>query len=130
MLDLSLASKRGFKVNLKALNIKHQTLVINFIVCVFQVDKFFSKSETESAAGAGYKVLQVLKGKSDLYYHSTFIKKWDLCAGDAMLRAAGGQLMTRKKQLLTYEYFTEPLNKDGVLASLANSQWFYEKAKL
>ena len=47
-----------------------------------------------------------------------------------MLRAAGGQLMTRKKQLLTYEYFTEPLNKDGVLASLANSQWFYEKAKL
>lgn len=46
----------------------------------------------------GYKILSLLKTPSsqagsieqaDVYVHITFIKKWDICAGDALLTALG-----------------------------------------
>lgn len=42
------------------------------------------------AGGSGYKVAEVLTGAQDVYMHSTIIKKWDICAGDALLRAEAG----------------------------------------
>lgn len=47
---------------------------------------------------SGYKILSLLKTPSsqagsieqaDVYVHVTFIKKWDICAGDALLTALG-----------------------------------------
>lgn len=46
-----------------------------------------SNAQVTSAAGAGYKVQQLLIGQADAYVHSSTIKKWDMCAGDALLRA-------------------------------------------
>lgn len=53
---------------------------------------------------SGYKVLSLLKTPSseagsieqaDVYVHITFIKKWDICAGDALLTALGNVASVR-----------------------------------
>lgn len=68
------------------------------------------------AAGAGYKVLQVVKNEADVYVHVTAIKKWDLCAGNAILNAMGGKMTTVQGELIDYSGHTEPLNSHGILA--------------
>ena len=45
------------------------------------------------AGGCGNKILMVLRGEMDTYvYPSKGTKKWDTCAGEAIVRAAGGTL--------------------------------------
>jgi 3'-phosphoadenosine 5'-phosphosulfate (PAPS) 3'-phosphatase len=42
-----------------------------------------------SAGGAGYKVLELIERRADVYAHARDIRKWDVCAGDAILREGG-----------------------------------------
>ncbi|XP_065174739.1 inositol monophosphatase 3-like [Sycon ciliatum] len=48
------------------------------------------------AGGAGYKAFQLIQNSADAYVHTTAIKKWDICVGDAMLRHTGGELRSLK----------------------------------
>ncbi|KAM7378774.1 hypothetical protein PAMP_004372 [Pampus punctatissimus] len=73
----------------------------------------------------GYKVLALLempsgdKGstdQADAYVHITFIKKWDICAGAALLNALGGHMTTLKGEDI--DYSGTPLNKGGLVASV------------
>ncbi|XP_064795094.1 inositol monophosphatase 3 [Oncorhynchus masou masou] len=74
------------------------------------------------AGGAGYKVLALLDPldedieKADVYIHVTFIKKWDICAGNALLAALGGHMTTLKGEEIDYSGAAG--NREGLLASV------------
>ena len=69
------------------------------------------------AAGAGYKSLAVVEKNADLYLHTTVIKKWDICAGNAILSATGGKMTTRKGEKIDYSLKGDPQNSDGLVVA-------------
>ncbi|XP_018551419.1 inositol monophosphatase 3 [Lates calcarifer] len=98
----------------------HSGKVKNFIH-----DAFGNSTTITAAGGAGYKVLSLLEtparetgsiDQADVYIHITFIKKWDICAGAALLNALGGHMTTLKGENI--DYSGEPLNKGGLVASV------------
>ncbi|XP_046397885.1 putative inositol monophosphatase 3 [Ischnura elegans] len=79
------------------------------------------------AGGAGYKVLEVLSGNAAAYIHITAIKKWDVCAGDALLRSFDGQMTTIGGVQLNYSISSSVVNNDGIVAALQRQDWFREQ---
>ena len=83
------------------------------------------------AGGAGYKTLEVVKGQQDAYVHTTLIKKWDICAGNAILNALGGKMTTLAGDNIDYrgdEKGSEK-NEGGVLASMRDHLMLVDKLK-
>lgn len=70
------------------------------------------------AAGSGYKVIQVLEGNATVYLHNTRIKKWDLCAGNAIVNALGGTMQTLKHEDISYAAESPPVVEDGLWVEL------------
>ncbi|XP_061747461.1 inositol monophosphatase 3 [Nerophis ophidion] len=77
------------------------------------------------AGGAGYKVLSLLQmpagdqddvDQADVYVHITFIKKWDICAGAALLTAMGGHMTSLKGEDI--DYSETALTTGGLVASV------------
>ena len=83
----------------------------------------------DEAAGSGYKVLEVLKGTDDVYFHLTLIKKWDLCAGNALLNAVKGAMTTRNGDTIDYSLGGDPKNEHGIVAALHDHEIFLSKLK-
>jgi len=81
------------------------------------------------AGGAGYKTWEVVKGVQDAYVHTTLIKKWDICAGDALLRALGGKQTDLKGQEIDYSSAEAAKNEGGLLATMHDHDKFLEKLK-
>ncbi|XP_004535247.1 putative inositol monophosphatase 3 [Ceratitis capitata] len=88
---------------------------------------FGENSEILTAAGAGYKVLQVISNNATAYLHSTKIKKWDICAGDAILNALGGVMTNLNDELIDYGPHGSAVNDQGLLATLKNHNEYIEK---
>ncbi|XP_065364530.1 putative inositol monophosphatase 3 [Calliphora vicina] len=88
---------------------------------------FGENSNILTAAGAGYKVLQVVANNATAYLHSTKIKKWDICAGDAILRALGGTMTNLDDELIDYGPDESPVNARGLLATIINHEEYIDK---
>lgn len=74
----------------------------------------------------GFKSLEVASRRQGAYVHTTHIKKWDVCAGHAVLSALGGQVTTLKGRDITYGPKDSSLITDGLLATL-NDRDLYSK---
>lgn len=68
----------------------------------------------------GYKTLEVISGKADAYVHVTAIKKWDICAGNALIRELGGKQTTLLGNDVDYSSTGNPANTDGLLVTLSD----------
>lgn len=59
---------------------------------------------------------EIKQEKADVYIHVTHIKKWDICAGNAVLKALGGHMTTLTGTEISYTG-TEG-NEEGLVASI------------
>ena len=66
--------------------------------------------------------LKVAQRQADLYLHTTAIKKWDICAGNAVLNTLGGKMTTRKGDKIDYSLDGDPKNLDGIVATASEKE--------
>uniref|UniRef100_H2Y5Z7 inositol-phosphate phosphatase n=1 Tax=Ciona savignyi TaxID=51511 RepID=H2Y5Z7_CIOSA len=91
--------------------------------------KAFGNAEVIGAGGAGYKSLALFDGTASVYVHTTRIKKWDICAGNAILRHAAGHMTTLTGSDIDYSSRGSPLNDNGLVASIHNHADYLKKLK-
>lgn len=84
------------------------------------------------AAGAGYKSLLVAKNEADLYFHTSRIKKWDVCPGTVLLETLGGKMTTRHGDNIDYHLDSNPEIQEGIVATLYHDSYdkYMEKLKI
>nr|CAD7265749.1 unnamed protein product [Timema shepardi] len=75
---------------------------------------------------ASYKSLEVATGNVTAYIHTTAIKKWDVCAGNAIVESLGGKMTTLTNELLNYSD-TNVVNEKGLLATMAKHEWYLNR---
>ncbi len=94
-------------------------------------EAFGPNAKVTPAGGAGFKSWEVVRGEQDAYVHVTLIKKWDICPGDAILKAAGGTLTTLDGRSIDYSGGPrhEEKNEGGVLATMHDHDAFVAALK-
>ncbi|KAG8198926.1 hypothetical protein JTE90_015134 [Oedothorax gibbosus] len=88
---------------------------------------FGPDTEVTPAGGAGFKALQVAENQADAYIHVTLIKKWDICAGDALLRALGGEMTTLDGNPIDYGDPNNLKNEKGLIATTHDHEKYVQK---
>ena len=85
--------------------------------------KALNPTENLREGGCGNKVLMVLEGRSDAYvFPSSGTKKWDTCAGDGIVRAAGGLFTDIHGKDILYDYVPEKYKNECGLVVTMNSE--------
>jgi len=95
---------------------------------------FGESSKVTPAGGAGFKALKVAQRKFDAYVHNTAIKKWDICAGNALLRTVGGDMTDLYGNRIDYSAPVGPDRvgvklTDGLVATYRNHKTIVQKLK-
>lgn len=81
-----------------------------------------SEDDIIPAAGAGYKVMELLDGVADVYLHKTKIKKWDVCAGNALLNSIGGSMTGWDGTAIRYGAADSPVLEGGLIATRSKTE--------
>lgn len=69
--------------------------------------------------GCGAKTLDVLEGRSDIYYYpARGTKKWDSCACDAIVKANGGSFTDANGGEINYDASEPVMNERGLKCSI------------
>ena len=64
------------------------------------------KAKIIKAGGAGYKIVELFNGGAETYYHSGKIKKWDICAGEAIIKSTCyGKMTDMNGDSIDYRYY-------------------------
>ncbi|KAA3670673.1 3'(2'), 5'-bisphosphate nucleotidase [Paragonimus westermani] len=86
--------------------------------CAYCAHFFFHQpAQVLRVGGCGYKVLLLLEGRAHVYlFPSIGTKRWDTCAPEAILNAAGGRLTDMWGRPYDYHAVTDPSNRNGILA--------------
>ncbi|CAH1772689.1 unnamed protein product [Owenia fusiformis] len=92
---------------------------------------FGEKTKVVPAGGAGFKSIEVALGNVDAYVHTTLIKKWDICAGNAILNAIKGKMTTLDGSYIDYSDGNKPKCEGGLLATISEKRHgdYVEKLK-
>lgn len=69
-------------------------------------------------------MLQVVANNATAYMHTTNIKKWDICAGNAILNAVGGKMTNLQNESIDYATGSSPVNEKGLLATLVHHEMY------
>lgn len=81
-----------------------------------------------SAAGAGYKFLEVAVGNATAYVHMTAIKKWDICSGVAIISALGGKTTSLfHGHSINFDSTDAKVLTSGLLATMTDHSWYLDK---
>lgn len=88
---------------------------------------FGPKTTVSPAAGAGYKVMEVVNGTYDVYLHATAIKKWDLCAGNAIIKTVQGKMTTIKGENIDYSADSDVKVTGGILVTRFDHEYYLGK---
>lgn len=100
------------------------------------VDSFLKESlgsniDIIHAGGAGYKMLQLMEGHADAYVHNTLIKKWDICAPNALIDSIDGHMSSLEGYSISYSMDDNVRHESGILAaaSYVKHQKLFSKLK-
>jgi 3'(2'), 5'-bisphosphate nucleotidase len=82
------------------------------------LEKFLSHvgAAEKRAISSSLKFCLVAAGEADLYPRFGPVSEWDACAGDAVLRAAGGAVMRLDGAVLTYQGRKDAMEIPGFIA--------------
>ena len=69
---------------------------------------------------------QILRGRADAYLHTTLIKKWDVCAGNALLHAGLGHMTTLRGDLIDYSAGGSLVVEGGLLATTGQQKVLHD----
>lgn len=94
------------------------------------VEKFKPPGVVTPAGGSGYKIWEVAAGHEDVYVHSSLIKKWDLCAGAAILNTLGGRLTDAEGKDLDFTNEWEFRHETGLVAAKYDQPGYVAALKL
>ncbi|XP_075060375.1 3'(2'),5'-bisphosphate nucleotidase 1 [Mixophyes fleayi] len=100
----------------------HSSKLVNDCIAAISPDKVVR------VGGAGNKIIQLIEGQASAYvFASPGCKKWDTCAPEAILHAAGGKLTDIHGNPFEYHKDVKHMNSAGVLAALRNYSYYFSR---